>query len=472
MSDTVLHGDALIELRKLPDNSIDALCCDPPAGIAFMLSKERQWDSDKGGRKQWIAWLTSIMTEVYRVLKPGAHGLVWALPRTSHWTGTALEDAGFEIRDCIYHLYSKHDKLQAFMETLSDEQRAIFEQLIEDDPMRLHLFGSGFPKSHNVSVAIDKLLGCEREVIGRMEGSGIRSYQKLMQEHGARKYAKGLSEDLHVDGVPITKPATPEAQQWNGWGSATKPACEQWWLIRKPLSESSIAKNVMTHGTGALNIDGCRVEGDVPQVTQGVNTNGSGYKVAKALQLSNPHTNGRFPSHLLLSHSLHCTDEQCSEYCPVAVLDAQSGVRKTGNIKPYTYQGGMNNPNASVPMFASRQITGSHVGDTGTASRYFAQFRPDAPFIYAPKASRRDRTSDGTVNNTHSTVKSQQLMRYMLKLITPPNGIVLDCFAGSGSTLVAAISEGFHYIGIEQEAEYIEIINARIAHANGKLFAP
>jgi site-specific DNA-methyltransferase (adenine-specific) len=444
--------------------------------------------------------MTDIMTEVYRVLKPGAHGLVWALPRTSHWTATALEDAGFEIRDCVYHLYSKHDKLQAFMASLSDEQRVVFETLMEDDNMRLHLFGSGFPKSHNISVAIDKLLGEEREVIGTTKNNVPHYRNSSRGEDGKTndgRNADNWDEYASRDTFTITAPATPLAQQYSGFGSALKPSVECWWLIRKPLSESSIAKNVMTWGTGAINIDATRIgttENDLHKMDRHKNPTRTGW-IANSSMPDNtytPNSTGRWPSHLLMTHSLLCNDEQCSEYCPVAILDKQSGYSKSTDRERHN---NAHTPNA-YSSFNNPRVTRGH-NDQGGASRYFAQFQPDAPFIYAPKASRRERSlgcealpvkegqnvefgtmkAGGTgkpVNgtgealprqNNHPTVKSQQLMRYMLKLVVPPNGVVLDCFAGSGSTLVAAISEDLHYIGIEQEQEYIEIINARIAHA-------
>ncbi len=191
----IIHGDSAWDLQELDDNTIDALVTDPPAGISFM---GEDWDGDKGGRKQWIEWMTGIMSQCHRVMKPGAHGLVWALPRTSHWTATALEDAGFEVRDVV-----------------------------------THLFGSGFPKSLNVSKAIDKAAGAEREVIG--------SKGYLVPNIKGNKYnaAEGDSEVYY-----ITAPATDNAKKWDGWGTALKPASEHWILVRKPCSEKTVAARV------------------------------------------------------------------------------------------------------------------------------------------------------------------------------------------------------------------------------------
>jgi site-specific DNA-methyltransferase (adenine-specific) len=374
------------------------------------------------------------------------------------------------------------------MASLSDEQRVVFETLMEDDNMRLHLFGAGFPKSHNVSVAIDKLLGEEREVIGVYDNRSVYDGhdRKSSEGEGYQRIATTLGHG----NIPITAPATPLAQQYSGFGSALKPSVECWWLIRKPLSESSIAKNVMTWGTGAINIDATRIgttENDLHKMDRHKNPTRTGW-IANSSMPDNtytPNSTGRWPSHLLMTHSLLCNDEQCSEYCPVAILDKQSGYSKSTDRERHN---NAHTPNA-YSSFNNPRVTRGH-NDQGGASRYFAQFQPDAPFIYAPKASRRERNAgcealpDGSVHrygagvgegntpeapviekNTHPTVKSLSLMKYMLKLVVPPNGVVLDCFAGSGSTLVAAISEDFHYIGIEQEQEYIEIINARIQHA-------
>lgn len=174
---TLLHGDALEVLRTLPDNSVDAIVTDPPGGISFM---GREWDSDKGGRDNWIAAFAEIARECLRVVKPGAHALVWAIPRTSHWTATAWENGGWEVRDRV-----------------------------------AHVFGSGFPKSHDVSKAIDKAAGAEREVVGVT--TGARNGNGTNNDYGTYQSAQ--------DGnYPITAPATDDAKRWQGWGSALKPA--------------------------------------------------------------------------------------------------------------------------------------------------------------------------------------------------------------------------------------------------------
>lgn len=256
--DTVVHGDALEVLKTLPDECIHAIIADPPAGINFM---NKDFDSSRGGRISWVKWLSDIMIEAKRTLRAGGHALIWSLPRTSHWTALALEDAGFEIRDCLYQLVSGDTLLLNFLQSLNEEQQHAFMQVLDaqrEPAGILQIFGSGFPKSANIGKMIDKMQGVEREILG--------------WEHPADKYDnshrkattrfKGVLNGGKVGGsvlAPITKPATMESEAWDGWGSALKPACENWWLVRKPLAASSIAENVLTYSTGALNIDSCRV---------------------------------------------------------------------------------------------------------------------------------------------------------------------------------------------------------------------
>lgn len=362
----LVQNEALLALANLEEESICSLITDPPAGISFM---NKEWDKPT----DFIQTMTAIYKECLRVLKPGAHGLVWAIPRTSHWTATALEHAGFEIRDVI-----------------------------------THIFGSGFPKSLDVSKAIDKM-------------------------HGA---------DLSA----ITAPSTTEAKQWQGWGAALKPASEHWVLVRKPLGESTVAKNVLKHGTGALNIDESRIDHNgrrSPLGADGVihRTTGSTYAKATSGE-SFDITQGRFPANLVLSHNYDC-EEQCTEGCAVAMLDEQSGIScYTGGN---TGEHGKNSSGHYVGLDSSQKIG---FGDKGGASRFF----------YCAKASKKDRGEC----NIHPTVKSTKLMEYLIRLITPPNGTVLDPFMGSGSTGVAAKRLGFGFVGIEREEKYYKIAAGRI----------
>jgi site-specific DNA-methyltransferase (adenine-specific) len=394
---TLFNADCLEQLKKLEPNSIDSLVTDPPAGISFM---GKEWDSDKGGRSGWVAWMTEVMRECLRVMKPGAHGLVWAIPRTSHWTATALEDAGFEVRDVI-----------------------------------THLFGQGFPKSLDISKAIDKAAGAEREVIG---------------------FSQGRSSSVHEGGQkvgqpdPVTAPATDAAKQWSGWGTALKPASEHWILVRKPCEEKTVAANVLEWGTGGINIDASRIEaGERPHVVSnrrfGNVSYGDGLQGSRAIGTT---AQGRFPANLVLSHTPHCSDDQCDIECAIKALDEQSGSAKP---KPSRtgIAGGNKGPTAWSGLDRNNYYVGTWPADPGGgASRFF----------YCAKISASER-GDG---NNHPTVKPQKLMRYFCRLITPPKGTILDPFMGSGSTGMAAISEGFQFVGIELDPDYFQIAQKRI----------
>lgn len=263
----IIHGDCVEQLRNMNSNTIDALVTDPPAGISFM---GKAWDGDRGGRKEWVAWLESVMRECLRVLKPGGHGLVWAIPRTSHWTATALEDAGFEIRDVV-----------------------------------THLFGSGFPKSMNLGKAIDR---------------------------------------------EITSAAS---AAWDGWGTALKPASEHWILVRKPISEKTVAANVKRWGVGGINVDGCRVESPDADHKAVQRQSDVALFQAKGAGHVQPTYNpqGRFPANLVLSHAEECEEAQCSLLCPVRELDEQSGsIRMESGVVRTTKHPGFQPGQPSIPQ--------------------------------------------------------------------------------------------------------------------------
>ncbi len=390
-SATVLEGDCLNVMKTFDDNTFDSIVTDPPAGIAFM---NKEWDKNKGGRDKWVEWMASIAIECYRVIKPGGHALVWALPRTSHWTATAWENAGFEVRDKIDHI-----------------------------------FGSGFPKSMDVSKALDKVAGVEREVVGK----GISGDPKSHKTHN-------MGNDIADGGYEfggeydITVPSTEAAKQWNGWGTALKPAHEDWILLRKPL-EGTVAQNVLKWGVGGINIDGCRVEtlqddkwynSNYPHKTTGYDA--SGYKIDyKRETMSN--NKGRFPANLIHDGS----DE-------VLALFPNT---KSGKMLQHIEGGDFNVYGKQYPRDVET------IGDSGSAARFF----------YCAKPSKSER---GSYNN-HPTVKSITLMRYLCKLITPPNGWILDPFGGSGSTGLAAMEEGFDCIMIERDTSSVEIARRRIA---------
>ena len=762
----ILHGDSRELLKKLPDASVDSVVTDPPAGISFM---GRTWDDpgtlgvsggmampattssrnpscrNCGGRKRageatkacqcetpdwndleyrikdrqaFVDFLQEIMGECYRVLKPGGHAVVWALPRTSHWTAMAIENAGFEIRDCIYHV-----------------------------------FGSGFPKSLNIGKAIDKLTGVDdkteraiaayltsrREELGLSradvdskvfgsttryafvegrtnEDGNFRIYlptpeewitlkavlqlddrfdayiQKAIPSREMRARADGGKAQLTAEGggsygyqesgerwdktQRFTAPKSDDAKKWDGWGTALKPSTECWWLCRKPIDAANVAANVLKHGTGAINIDGCRVHSGPSEGGQisGGNAFGqdSGWNAHenRTTEIDRSMAAGRWPANLMLSHSEGCrkigerqveapvinrfTDGmkpfgegaghpyessgggaetipvyECVPGCPVKAMDEQSGVtsggtptlnsevdrtaisttshnprdpNQTGSVCNYGDAGGASryfqtfdskgrwpsnmvlshapgcvrhgtkkvkpsgsgtrttalgivnddgweaktqkdsrdwvdadgmetvedwecaegcpvaeidrqgremgvhpagSPQPAQEKYEMSEQTpsygggfsgpsGMRYGDEGGASRFFQTLEPEVPFFYTAKASRREK-NDGldedfpelpsymvengsktsgvgevryerktTHRNTHPTVKAVSLMRYLVRMVTPKGGLVLDPFAGSGSTLIAAVEEGMQFVGIEREEEYIKIAERRV----------
>ena len=530
----------------------------------------KEWDHDKGGRNEWVKWMSEVMIEVKRVLKPGAHCFVWALPRTSHWTATALEDAGFEIRDIV-----------------------------------THVFGSGFPKSHNISKAIDKMKGVEGVVVGKTRGTYPDTVSESVIYNTSWSNSNG--EKLERKQLDITTPASKEAKQWEGWGTALKPASEHWILCRKPLSEKTVADNVLKWGTGGINIDGSRIEykddkDKTPVYTERINFNNtksgdkSFYENAwfdKDYIVLKNNQQGRFPANFIHDGS----DEVMEEF-------DKAGYSKSNKLGKTTTKNNVDN-------FWFRKSYEEEYrlgyGDEGSAARFFycsksstneknaglqkiikINLLPTNYYIYDKKQSyilweteelkvvlqvdmdrstKKDieelelkenklwsidifmnyimdqfqkecssiiktginsttllkilnswmlqhinafiqianfsgwmdggklvenvekqnmkqssiqREKDGLedlvknvdVNtlwniresngNIHPTTKSIKLMSYLINMITPPNGIVIDPFMGSGSTGVAAVKAGYNFIGIEKEKDYMEIAKKRI----------
>lgn len=522
----VVHGEALALLSSMEAASVHAVVSDPPAGIAFMGAT---WDdpgtygfadgADRvgspptvnlnrnptcqtcGGRKRagthtkactcdkpawnesalrhrdrdaFISQMRPIFGECLRVLKPGGWALIWALPRTSHWTATAMEEAGFEIRDVI-----------------------------------THLFGQGFPKSLDVSKAIDKAAGAERKVIGtqRMTGSAA---VPISQKGGT--FVTGAGTAPAID-VPITEAATEDAKRWAGWGTALKPASEHWILARAPMRGTVVA-NVLQHGTGALNIGATRIgtEGGGTHCTnrgpdgQCLGHQNAGQSTAGETFHAAESSGGRWPANVALSHAEGCelagtsrvrtgttyepdaprkhavanspgqclgrtvgyADDDgreevetwhCVEGCPVAELDRQSGI--TEDLPPSVLRRGATTGKGLGDQGAAPQEVQRPGYSGGGASRFF--------YCAKPSTSAKSENLDG--KNTHPTVKSVDLMRWLVRLVTPKGGTVLDPFAGSGTTGVAAIMEGFDFIGIEREEKFFKLAQRRVTNALGPLFA-
>ena len=388
----ILHGDCLEQMKTLKANSVDSIVTDPPYGLSFMGKK---WDYDVPSVEIW--------KEALRVLKPGGHLLSFGGTRTYHRMACNIEDAGFEIRDQIMWLY-----------------------------------GSGFPKSHDVSKAIDKAAGAERKVIGVNPSSRPNSKIK-----GNKGFDDALGKGEGAGVQSITAPATDEAKQWQGWGSALKPANEPIVVARKPLEKGlTLAQNVLKYGTGALNIDASRIgfTSEADRKAAAVHNAGSSasgslnWNAGDKQESSKEYRlqEGRWPANVLL-------DEEAAE-----ALDEQSGTLVSKWGKQKTKHDG----ESSMFGLAVPDSVNKFAGDSGGASRFF----------YVAKASKRERGE----GNAHPTVKPIKLMEYLIKLVTPPLGKVLDPFAGSGTTGVAAKKLKCKFIGIEREAEYKAIAEKRI----------
>lgn len=464
----VEHAACLDLLRTMPDACVDSVVTDPPAGIKFMGA---EWDSNKGGRDRWIAWLTEIFVEIRRVAKPGAHAIVWALPKTAHWTTTAIENAGWEIRD-----------------------------------VAVHLFGQGMPKSLNVSKAIDKAAGAKRPVVGSRVLTGNAAVS-TKDKGGTYGVQVGTAPAKIVD---VTAPATDDAKRWDGWGTGLKPASEHWILARAPIAKRSVVANVLAYGTGAINIDACRISGpddghshwSGDDATDGGSQPGydGGFTAGGSKAPLGRWPGRRWPGNVTMEHTSACvlmgtkkvrtgtahrgnagglnfgsdtkkpqledmtyadadgmeTIEawECSPDCPVRLLDEQSGEC------PGMTGGGIHSIGYGRGMFGSIDSTRTARGDSGGASRFF--------YVAKPSTNEKERgcdhlkESEDDRGNTHTTVKSVELMRWHCKLVTPPQGVVLDPFLGSGTTAIAALADGFRCIGIEQDAEYVAIARGRI----------
>lgn len=397
------HGNSLQILKQLEDNSVDSVVTDPPYGLSFMGKK---WDYDVPSTDLW--------REVYRVLKPGGHLLAFAGTRTQHRMAVNIEDAGFEIRDMIAWVY-----------------------------------GSGFPKSLNIGKAVDKLQGNERVETGRVTSvTGNRTTTNTHQNTG--KWAAGLGKQAAKE--------TKGTSEWEGWGTALKPALEPITVARKPISEKNIAENVLKWGTGGINIDESRV--GTEQVEQGRRGRRNTSTFMASMEDTGGFTQGRFPANFI-----HDGSDEVTELFPTTSASDSKRTRNT--------VGSFGMPNDSTPEYA----------DKGSAARYFycakasksernkglEGFRDvEQPKIYADDKWSKENMGNTPavkrepVKNNHPTVKPVKLMQYLVRLVTPKGGTVLDPFMGSGTTGIACKLEGFKFIGIEREAEYIEIAKARI----------
>lgn len=441
----IRHGDSLHELTDLADGSVDTIITDPPYGLrdlptSLFTETLTRWTSGdrayvpkgKGfmGR-DWDEFVPppALWDECFRVLKPGGHMVAFAGSRTYDLMGTSIRMSGFEIRDGLAWLHSQ-----------------------------------GFAKNHDVSMAIDRTLGMERPVIGRKDPHDPRTAM-------ARSMYGTSMQETPGGGIPITAPASAEATRWDGWGTALKPAHEPIVLARKPL-EGTVAANVLAHGTGGVNVDACRVEhaneadraesegknkharyGTEP----GQNNVYGDYSMVDRKDYDG--SRGRWPTNVLLTHTPGCDgqEEVCTPGCVVAELDAQSGVSTSRVGKPRTGTSGQDKADSGWGISAG----GTEYNDTGGASRFFPSFR------YEGKARTGWERPVGMDQDTgevvrHDTVKPVELMRWLVRLLTPPGGVVLDPFAGSGTTGEACLLEGVPCVLVEREGKYLQLIEQRV----------
>ena len=383
----LMNADCLEAMKKMPDNCIDAIVTDPPYGLSFM---GKNWDHGVPGVEFW--------KEALRVAKPGAHLLSFGGTRTFHRIACAIEDAGWEVRDCIMWLY-----------------------------------GSGFPKSMDISKAIDKKLGAEREKVQGVYGK--TSFGLINDD----SWTSHKTTDSNI-------PVSDEAKKWNGWGTCLKPAYEPIIMARKPV-EGTIVDNVLKHGTGGINIDECRIpfESEADRKSTGMDRIHTSKVGALAGKVENDHerttfmprqTNGRFPANVL-----HDGSDEVVELFP-------------DNVKGGTWnntKGARHFENNGKPTEYTNKGSDNSVG---SAARFF----------YCAKASKKERGE----GNVHPTVKPIALMEYLVKMVAPENAIVLDPFMGSGTTGVAAVNLGRGFVGIEKEKEYFDIAERRIENAEKK----
>jgi DNA modification methylase len=494
----VFAGDCREALKALPDNSVDSIVTDPPYELNFM---NRKWDNTG------IAYDVTVWAECLRVLKPGGHILAFGGSRTWHRLAVAVEDAGFEIRDNIAWIYGSGfpksldvskaiDKSDAKVERRARDLRFVnwmrstglrateINNIIGKSDVGSHylrldqpvvatadLFDKLRPYLPEVPEDIERLVFdrtvesknfAEREVIGQ-KMSGIAD----KNEKG--RHTIGASKAVQVD---VTVPATFEAKKWQGWGTALKPAHEPIVVGRKPLT-GTVAENVLAWGVGGLNIDGSRIGAQPGDVKPVLGTKRSGGILGASSARENPsepHVQGRWPANVIF-------DEVTA-----GLLDEQSGVSKSATgvtVSSPTALGQGTGWNAHQ----NRPVEFQNYADSGGASRFF----------YVAKASKRDRNegleeleaqrhADRIVDdgpggenprnrtntpkqNFHPTVKPTALMRYLIKLVTPPGGTVLDPFTGSGSTGKAALLDGFGFVGVELTEEYLPIIEGRLRWA-------
>lgn len=619
----LIHGDCIEEMAKMPDSSVDAIVTDPPYGIEFMgktwdsfgRKKEYKAQSEEGygnkgilsgyGRgglnkdrvkfykranEEFYEFSLAWALEAFRILKPGGHLLSFGGTRTFHRLACAVEDSGFEIRDSIAYMYGAGfpksldiskaiDKRNGMPERGAEFKEALAKAVKASKKPRKELDRlCGFTMRYDIPYDKDPIgWGCtlpgtkEWNVIKsvlEVEGSWDDFIEGAEREIVGKELRKNSPSGIVSVGRPVTDvereitvSSTEAAKTWDGWGTALKPSYEPIIMARKPISENTVAGNVLKHGTGAINIDGCRVEYEAggnlasnPSLRKNVKGGNGGriFSEEDESRFMTPNQRGRWPANTVLSHLQGCVkigqkkvkgdgrepqngerpsgfynvgskkgaekpsgplygnpdgtetveDWRCAEGCPVQTLDEQSGVRTSGQLKAGTKRKNLGGFTGPLP----ETVQNSFGGDSGGASRFFytskagsderwywckecktagcfseaivspdcaqhgrnpatADLGPlfggtDTPICSCPPTPRD--AHEGHSIEAHPTVKPVDLMSWLVRLVTPPGGTVLDPFLGSGTTAIAAVREGFNWIGIERSPEYVEIAKARL----------
>jgi len=458
------------KLPEFDDNSIESIVTDPPYNLKFM---GKSWD-DKGTPKEFQEWNEKWASIAYDKLKPGGWMVVFSGTKTYHRMVSGVEDAGFTIKDMIEWMY-----------------------------------GTGFPKSYNIGQSLQKKLTTGRARRKDRDLGGLSRNRFSGSEEGKLIADTGGQVEITED----------EAEEWQGWGTALKPAHEPLVLAQKPR-EGTYVNNTRKYGCGGLNIDECRVETD-EEITNHSRSAEAAKSKGKYSDSSEQETHqtkgqqqGRFPANLVLSHHPDCEyqgskeveatsvrkdntkeydpdneikmqasekvkrsgyadedgketveDWDCVPQCPIRRMNEQSG--ETDGCKPHKLESNKEHDGWGSIQEKKGEMVGYE--DDGGAARYFNQFhfRDEDFFKYTAKASKKERTCDGNVDNDHPTVKPLSLMRWLVRLVTPPEGVVLDPFAGSGTTLIAAYEQGFDYIGIDKNEKSVKITRERLDYHKG-----
>lgn len=391
---TIYHSDAVVALEQIQPNSIDCMVTDPPAGIGLL---GKSWDSfgQKNARNNFVGWLSEIFAKCFEVLKPGAHVLVWAYPKTSHWTALALEEAGFEPKDRITHFVDDENLLQEFINSLDEQQLKLFALLIEQSRVE-HIQLNGYPKGMNIASAIEakiRLNSARSSDWKKLDGIPTKSrvgYHKIGYEQGYKPRDYSGTPTVRV----IVK--TPEAKKWFGWYTTLRPAMEDWWLFYKPFEKGlTNVDNILKWGVGGLNLKDTAIQ-----------------------DFNSPDLEPLFEE----------------------LKDEDNQIRFKGKYPTNVIFDDSENIQRDVPLIDNEPLT---------------------KYYYCVRASLKEK-NEGVKKNSHPTVKPIQLMEYLIKLVCPANGIVLDPFMGSGSTGLACLNLKRHFVGIEKDETYFNIAKDRI----------